>query len=603
MKKGLVLIAIFFFVLNYVVAQLPAQGDWKTRLGNVNPAKAETLYKRVFAKESPIIDKTNVEGVNIKFYIEELKPLIDLAPYCDYVFYNGYLFQEQTDKAGNVSLSFYQNLLNKVEDPAVRMIIVDDILKMGSHYVDDLDSVNVVRNNRDTSVKAKDDTLSLPVAMTKYAHLYYKYAGDKDYYPSHLYDKNQACENFRSAFRILREKNTNPGAELEAFYVNEYYKACEDLYRSDEQQYYETFLQDYLEIVKTCDNLLLPYYHIPDSVKNNEADARYAAFRSYNYFTYHSKNGIKSLFKKSGAADPERMNSYFMSKLNENRKNGEYLERALNFLNENACARTDAFYSFSEASYAIKPTYLNCIGCAFASKKYNLLSEMYDFYRQAIELASDSLHKGIVYNLIARETQPTRRPKDASGKDYASTTQEFVDWKTEMETGVNYYANVLNFVDAFAQSTSIDDRNIPAQAAITLGNIKYYLAHANVSVAECQEAIEYYNLALKLNPELTAIVASIRRVTDLQDGIQKMVSKRKVKTVLGYSKAQIDGYLASLKSLYKKACGEIFMDGRNADRKVLKSYEDYYQYCISILDNGAKSDYNSYKALKKNNGL
>ena len=597
MKKGLVLIAIFFFVLNYVVAQLPAQGDWKTRLGNVNPAKAETLYKRVFAKESPINDKTN-----IKFYIEELKPLIDLAPYCDYVFYNGYLFQEQPDKAGNVSLSFYQNLLNKVEDPAVRMIIVDDILKMGRHYIDDLDSVNVVRNNRDTLVKAKDDTLSLPVAMTKYAHLYYKYAGDNNYYPSHLYDKNQACENFRSAFKILRENNINPGEELEAFYVNEYYKACEQLYRSDEQKYYETFLQDYLEIVKTCDNLLIPYYNIPDSVKNNVADAKYSAFRNYNYYTNHSEHGIKSLFRQSGASDPERMNSYFKDKLNANRTNADYLERALNFMNENGCAQTDAFYSYSEAAYALKPTYLNCIGCAFASKEYNLPEDMYNFYRQAEELALDSLRKGIVFNLIAREVKPTRRPKDSDGKDFASTTQQFTDWKTEMETGENYYAKVLEFADAFAQSTSIDERNIPSQAAMTLGNIKYWLTHGNVSTAECQEAIGYYELALKFNPDLN-IDASIERVKSLEAGIRKTISGRKTSKTPGYSKKEVGIFLASLRSLYKKAREEIFMAGKNANREVLKEYENYYQSCINILDNGAKSDYNSYRMLKKNNGL
>lgn len=594
MKKGLLLIAVLCFLVNTVWAQLPEGGDWKTRMGNVSPAKARTLYNRVFAKGSPIIDIKNSEGINLNFYIEELRPLMELAPYCDYVFYSGYLYQEQTDGSGNTTLSFYQKLLDKIEDPAVRMIIVEDILKLGRQFVDNLDSVNVVR--------AKTDTLSMPVAMTKYAHLYYKYAGDKNYYPSHLYDKNQACENFRSAFKILRENNINPGEELEAFYVNEYYKACEQLYGSDEQKYYETFLQDYLEIVKTCDNLLIPYYSIPDSVKNNEADSKYSAYRSYNYYTNHSEHGIKSLFRQSGASDPERMNSYFKDKLNANRTNADYLERALNFMNENGCAQTDAFYSYSEAAYALKPTYLNCIGCAFASKECNLPEDMYNFYRQAEDLAPDSLRKGIVFNLIAREVKPTRRPKDSDGKDFASTTQQFTDWKTEMETGENYYAKVLDFVDAFAQSTSIDERNIPSQAAMTLGNIKYWLAHGNVSTAECQEAIGYYELALKFNPDLN-IDASIERVKSLEVGIGKIISGRKTPKTPGYSKKEVEEYLASLRALYKKACAEIFMVGKNANREVLKQYENYYQSCINILDNGAKSDYNSYRMLKKNNGL
>lgn len=602
MKKELLLITFFFFFVNVTFAQLPKDGDWKTRMGIISPKKAKNLYEKVFAKESPIIDTSNTDGINLKFYIEEFKPLMDLAPYCDYVYYGGYLFQEQTDRAGNTSLSFYQRLLNKIDDLAIRMIIVEDLLGLGLRFVNDLDSINAVRNNYYASIGLKKDPLSLAVAMTKYAHLYYKYAGDSKYYPAHLYDKAQACENFRSAFRVLRDNNVNLGDELEAFYVNEYYKACEHLYRSDEQKYYETFLQDYLEIVKTCDNLLLPYYHIPDSIKNNESDSSYSAYRNYNYYTNHKEEGIKNLFKQSGAASPERMNSYFMSKLNMYRNDEAYLERALFLLNENGCVQTDAFYSYSEASYAIKPTYLNCIGCAFASKKYNLLTEMYDFYRQAVDLASDSLRMGIAYNLIAREIQPTRRPKDSNNKDYVTSSQEFVDWKTDMETGVNYYIKVLDFTDALSNSTSIDERNIPVQAAMTLGNLKYWLAHGNVSPTECQEAIDYYNLALKINPEIE-IESAVDRVKKLEIDINNALLKRKTKIAPGYSKREIESYLSSLKSLYKKACEEVHMSGKNANRETLREYESYYKSCINIVDNAAKSDYESYKKLKKNNGL
>ena len=193
-------------------------------------------------------------------------------------------------------------------------------------------------------------------------------------------ERDEMFEITDRTIKILRENNINPGEELEAFYVNEYYKACEQLYRSDEQKYYETFLQDYLEIVKTCDNLLIPYYNIPDSVKNNVADAKYSAFRSYNYYTNHSEHGIKSLFRQSGAADPERLNNYYMAQLKEHRRDTAYLNRAINVLNENNCSQTPAFYSYCEASYMINPTYMNCIGCAFASKEDGLRDDMINYF-------------------------------------------------------------------------------------------------------------------------------------------------------------------------------------------------------------------------------
>lgn len=495
MKKELLLITFFFFFVNVTFAQLPKDGDWKTRMGIISPQKAKNLYEKVFAKESPIIDTSNTDGINLKFYIEEFKPLMDLAPYCDYVYYGGYLFQEQTDRAGNTSLSFYQRLLNKIDDLAIRMIIVEDLLGLGLRFVNDLDSINAVRNNYYASIGLKKDPLSLAVAMTKYAHLYYKYAGDSKYYPAHLYDKAQACENFRSAFRVLRDNNVNPGDELEAFYVNEYYKACEHLYRSDEQKYYETFLQDYLEIVKTCDNLLLPYYHIPDSIKNNESDSSYSAYRNYNYYTNHKEEGIKNLFKQSGAASPERMNSYFMSKLNMYRNDEAYLERALFFLNENGCVQTEAFYSYSEASYAIKPTYLNCIGCAFASKEYNMRDDMIKYFTEAYDLAKSDMQRGLIAYQIGMEMNTPIPTDDRKSPEYTS-------WEDNMHTAYSNLKKVLLAEKEFANSSAIAFREIPARTRFALAQNLYRLRYSSNSIAEMNEAAGYVRDAMQQAPKL-----------------------------------------------------------------------------------------------------
>ena len=79
------------------------------------------------------------------------------------------------------------------------------------------------------------------------------FAHDPKYYPAHLYDKEKAYNLYKEAFKEFLASKGDQGKELHAYYVREYYTACEDLYRSDEEKYYEQFLSDYQEIVQVCD--------------------------------------------------------------------------------------------------------------------------------------------------------------------------------------------------------------------------------------------------------------------------------------------------------------------------------------------------------------
>lgn len=624
MKKYILLFFVITVSFN-LSAQLPLKMDSTEYFyGVINPKKAKELYFDVFGPQSP---STNFKDtIDNSFYVK-FKQLLDLAPYVSYRFYNGELFQEQDyktiveavdkDSIILIKYSVYQRLLDSNTDPAVKMVIVDDLLALGRNMVENLDSINVLRSN---SVKegttSINDTISLPVAMVMYAHLYYKYAGNPKYYPSHLYDKELARDNFRKPFRMLLNSTIDPGDELQAYYVGEYYRACEDLYLSDKERYYEQFLQDYLEIIETCDNLLLPYI---DGLK--EKDLKYQTYNdetnlmrrtavvdTINGLHVYSKTdsiikpyGIKTLFPLTGADDSGYMSKYFLRKLPEHRNDYDYMEKALFVMNELGCNKTEAYYSFSKASYAIKPSYLNCLGCAFSSKELGMFDEMRNFYREAHELTQDSLEKGMVYYYISDDISPRERPRDEKGTLLKKETKEFSQWDDEMSEGLAYLNSILEYGSFFAKSKRLEDRKIPSNSAYKIHQIQYWLAHATKDRSFCDEAISNILLSEKLYPGLRAdINGAINRVEALKKAIPipEPSPRPGPRPIPGLISDELHAII--IKNL-KFINGEIHMHGSNVSRDNINKFENFFKPYMNspYLTDDEKKSYETYKNLKK----
>lgn len=469
-------------------AQLPAEGDWRDRLGIIDQQKVKELYPFVFSKTSPINGGTDT--LDTEFYIK-IKQLMSLAPYSDYYYYSGNLYEYPN--------SMYKLMLDRTSDPAVKVMLVEDVIEHGKMYVDHLDSINVIR---ELNSGTKGNPLTMSLAKIKRAHYNYKFAHDPKYYPQHLYDKKKAYELYREAFKdFLAAKDEQGGTELEAYYVMEYFKTCYDMYKTDEEKYYEQFLTDYQEIVQVCDKLLIPYYDIPDSIKEKDI-----LYNGYNYWTNARKggevkdDGIKALFAASGAAAPERLSAYYENRLNENRRDSAYLNKAISLMNENNCTQTEAFFSYCEASNAIAPTYLNCIGCAFASRAYKMRDEMIKYFLAAQKLATNDLQRGLIAYQIGCETN-FQRPKDANGKNLGKDTPEYEEWTKNIMLSAANLKQVLQYQEAFRNSPSIAVRKIPATAAWQLGLAYYRMASIEQSSKECGQAITYIEMAMKASPQ------------------------------------------------------------------------------------------------------
>ena len=526
-----VMLVACLFVVDKSYSQLPEKGDYKTRVGIKAPAKVQDWMQVIFNRPPYIDPYAEVDSLSYVEFYRAFKSLADNAPYVDYTFYSGDFSEPQFDPVTKKTLekSIYDKLLLNFQDPAIRLLIIEDILSLGRNFIDNLDSVNVVRNNRDTLERAASDSLSQPVAMTKYAHLYYKYAGNPAYYPAHFYNLEQARENFKSAFKILRDRNIDPGSELEGVYVSEYYRTCEELFKSDEEKYYEQFLQDYSEILQTCDNLLIPFYDIPDSIKNdpNTKNLEYLKFQSYNYYTNHNVKGVKALFKASGAAAPERLNDYYMSQLEDHRKDTTYLNMAINLLNQNGCSQTPAFYSYCEASYLIKPTYLNCLGRAYASKKDSLRDDMINYFVKAYDLATIDLQRGLIAYQIGCANNTPIPTNDIKSAVYSK-------WVNDMNTA---YANLKKVFDvqmAFSESSSIEVRQIPARTAYELAQNRYRLRYTLTSTAEMDEAEKYVKLAMEAAPDLYN-----NPVNQIGPNLLKLIKERRQKLIADAKDAKV----------------------------------------------------------------
>lgn len=521
MIKIKLLISSLFLCVLISNAQLPVKGDWTTRLGN-DPKKAteaKEMYRQIFlSKESPSVKGNETMKVGMDFY-ERFKRLDSTAPFCSYYLYNGHLFEEKDNYENKrVEKSVFQRMLDSIPDPAVRMIIVDDILNLATRFINDLDSINVVRNNRDTTQKAIDDTLSIPVAMSKYAHLYYKYAGNPQYYPANLYDKEKARKNYMDAFRIFREQNMSSGKELEAFYVYEYYEACEDLYLSDTEKYFEQFLEDYIDIVKTCDNLLIPYYDVPDSIKNDKNKLEYSTYQSYNNFTNNLQINtitgdsifpIKYRFKLCGAATPERLQNFYSSRLDSHRNDTAFLEHALHLMTENGAMNNNTYFDYCRASYKLRPTYENCIGMGMSVREDDI-NKMREYYQEALYNADTPEKKVIVYYMIGMSTYSSPLDYVNKVRRDASTLRlnvrdGYEEWEKEMEIGNASLANIIALADEIKDSRSMEIRDYPARAHYMIGTNLRWKAYVDCSPSLFEEAKKNIMMAETMGIKAKAI--------------------------------------------------------------------------------------------------
>ncbi|MBR4849241.1 MAG: tetratricopeptide repeat protein [Bacteroidaceae bacterium] len=99
-----------------------------------------------------------------------------------------------------------------------------------------------------------------------------------------------------------------------------------------------------------------------------------------------SKSNIDAYFINSGAATCEDLNTIYLSKLEENKDNIEYLNKVISVMSMLKCTENDAYLIASEYALAIEPTSKAAMGCGFRYFKRGETDKAMELFDQAIEL-------------------------------------------------------------------------------------------------------------------------------------------------------------------------------------------------------------------------
>ena len=99
-----------------------------------------------------------------------------------------------------------------------------------------------------------------------------------------------------------------------------------------------------------------------------------------------SKSNIDAYFINSGAATCENLNTIYLSKLEENKDNIEYLNKVISVMSMLKCTENDAYLIASEYALAIEPTSKAAMGCGFRYFKRGETDKAMELFDQAIEL-------------------------------------------------------------------------------------------------------------------------------------------------------------------------------------------------------------------------
>lgn len=538
-----VMLVACLFVVDKSYSQLPENKDSTEYFyGVINPQKAKELYFDVFGKQSPLFSGNPNDTIPYSFYVK-LSHLLDLAPYCTYNFYSGYLYEDST--------ALYQRMLRTCSDPAVRMMFVDDVVKIGERFVTHLDSINVLREyNKST----KGNPLSESLAKIRRAHNSYIFAHNPHYYPIHLYDKEKVYNLYRDAFKEFVDSKEQGSDELHAFYVKEYFDVCVDLYKSDEEKYYGQFLKDYLDVVDVCDKLLLPYDTVPKSLKDDISNKQYKLYRDYNDITNNYKiefkgdtiiegkyikyydtipYGVRPLFKYSGAANHAKLEKYFSSRIDENINDTAFLASAVHLMLENSFMNNKTFYDYCRASYNLKPNYENSIGLGLGTSN-DSIDKKRKFFLDALKL-SKSIEEEVMARyliLLSVFSSPASYiAKNENGKNFRDThtlklgmTKDYDIWEENIEKICNPNLDrILKLSDKIYNSSKRKLKDYPGQACFMYGFNLRWMGLVNCNVKLLEVAKEYMQEAKRLTVEAKSINGIGVNIDDQLKNIEKEI--------------------------------------------------------------------------------
>lgn len=351
---------------------------------------------------------------------------------------------------------------NKMAEAYTKWIIVfnECPLAHSSIYSDGAKIATAMYQNEKDAVK-KEEYYNL---LMKVYDQRMKYFGNNSKYPtsyikgikaiSMLEYKRDDIEVVKQANQLFEDAlNGNPST-VQAAFILSYMTSSVALYKENAINA-EQVVKNYIKAIELNDKLITTA-----SEKTKEGYAQ-------------AKAGAEAVFAGSGAADCQTIQTIFGPKLEENKANLDWL-KMVNFLLAKAeCNESDLFFATSEFRHRIEPSSSSAYGLAKMYLKQNDTNRALDFYKEAVDLESDTqlkarfLYEMALVNMTHENYAQARAlsnralefrsdwgaPYILIGKVYAAGAKQVGTKEFEKKAG--YWAAVDKFAKAKAVDPSI----------------------------------------------------------------------------------------------------------------------------------------------------
>lgn len=441
------------------------------------------------------------------------RELMDRAPYCtfnlSYYGSGGYVIRE---------------LIKQEPDSIHKYMYFKDLMRMMDFAIKNYKSLNSVEPEQHKNV-----TYTKSKLLCWKAHFYYEEGKN---IPEKAYKKDVAYQNYVDAFKELRSQNLVADAQNDMEIINymtEYYKTCEDLYLTDKDKYLEQFLTDYVSCLETCDKMMGLY---------QESDSMLYAYAAA------VRNNVQVFFQQTGAGATDNLVKFYTPRVQENKKNIDFLNNAVHLMFANNCIGEEVFYDACEAANMIKPNYENCIGMGLLTlnveEDRDAAKEYFDKARGLAQTANEHyLASKFTADAVGKTPQPQRN----DGEDNASLNARLEQWRNLLRGALIYYNEALDY----------------AQQAAIQGQ---YLSEVYYSMADCYRKTLDYVPAKECLQQTKVCYAlfSDERYNSMEAAIQsglqrKEESDARMRAQLK-AKAQWDAYNARLAEAERKRKAE-----------------------------------------------
>lgn len=534
MRKKIILVGLFSTMLlllcpTMVFAQYENIG-WKERLGFKGDDKKDKNYdKNMEAQQvwTPFL-RTNgtiafehpCDAQNPNAFDEYPRTwndtcyrawvrLIDKAPFSQFSLY-------ASGGAGDM----LRYLMHKEEDPAVKMIYFQDLIMLSDLRIKNLQAINSIPFN--TVINGEKEMFgpqtksSLADVKTWKAHYYYT-EGKK--IPSTGYNKELAYKYFVDAMTEVRNQKADGTSELEPYLIEEYFRACNELYMSNKDKYRVQYLTDYLD----CSNTIQSLCEGAKRFENKEqASGEY--FRWFNIID----QSIKPLFDMSFAGNPDSLDHYFKGKYDIYKDSIGYVNNAIELMMRNGCMpmaeKSRCIEKYAEIAYN-NPSTLTYYGALAYGLKMNKDAadagmmkdsvkretcriEMKKAFDKAVSLAKNNSEKAEVNYQIGMALNQKLDESLADILSFEEYDAEVERWKNDMEGVLAYLNNAIDLdPDHYAVAANFEMEMVHLRIANAYSSEKFFdphtteqrfsirkdaLQHANDAVTCCNEALREF---------------------------------------------------------------------------------------------------------------